>query len=39
MVVTILTLLAALVLLDLAALRWGVNSKYNLKNSRRDSVS
>ncbi len=36
MVVTVLTLLAVLVLFDLAALRWGTSSKYTLKNSKRD---
>lgn len=39
MVVTILTLLAALALFDLAALRWEASSKYNLKNSKRDNVN
>jgi hypothetical protein len=39
LIVTLLTLLAVLALFDLATLRWGANSKYNLKDSRRDSVS
>jgi hypothetical protein len=39
MLVTLLTLLVAFVLFDLAALRWGACSKYNLKDNRKDGVS
>jgi len=38
MIVTAMTLLVGLVLFDLAALRWGVQSPYNLSYDRREGL-